>query len=355
MDLPVIWFAILAILWTGFFVLEGFDFGVGILHWFVGRNDTERRVAINSIGPFWDANEVWLVVAAAGTFAAFPGWYATMFSSLYLALVVILVALIFRGLAFEYRGKSENPRWRKVWSLGLVVSSVVIPLFLGIGLGDLLAGLPIGADQEYAGTFWNLFTPYGLLTGATFLSLCLLHGATFLGLKTTDLIRQRSHRLARIFGGTSLVLGLTWVISTYLIADGVSAIAIGFLTLLVLGVAAAATMTARERDGWAFAASAVAIGSVTGSLFASLYPNVMISSTDASNTLTIANTASGNYALTVMTIVAVIMFPLVLLYQGWNYYVFRQRVTTPPTEPSQTHARGSRPEDEASALDPGSG
>ena len=355
MDLPVVWFGILTVLWTGYFVLEGFDFGVGVLHWFVGRNDTERRVAINSIGPFWDANEVWLVVAGAATFAAFPGWYATMFSSLYLAFVVILVALIFRGLAFEYRGKSDSPRWRKTWSIGLVISSAVIPLFLGVGLGDLLAGLPIGADQEYAGTFWNLLTPYGLLTGATLLSLCLLHGATFLGLKTTGHIRQRSHRLARVFGGTSLVLGLAWVISTYLVADGVSALAIGFLTLLVLGVVAAATMTARERDGWAFTASAIAIGSVSVSLFASLYPNVMVSSTDVSNSLTITNTASGDYTLTVITIVAVIMFPLVLLYQGWNYYIFRQRLTTPPAASSTSSEKNSGSEDETRALEPGSG
>lgn len=332
MDLPVIWFAIIAVLWTGFFVLEGFDFGVGVLHQFVGRNDTERRVAINTIGPFWDGNEVWLVVGGAGMFAAFPGWYATMFSSLYLVLVVILVALIVRGTAFEFRSKGKTQRWRSSWSWGLVISSALIPLLLGVGLGDLLAGLPIGADEEYAGTFWDLLTPFGLLTGVVFLSLCLLHGATFLALKTTDNIRLRAHRLARIFGGLALVLGLGWVVAVYLITDSLSALAIGFLALVVLGVVAAATMTARERDGWAFTASAVAIGSVSAAIFASLYPNLMVSSLDPSYSLTVMDTASGDYALRVMTIVAVIMFPLVLLYQGWNYYVFRRRVSAPPTE-----------------------
>lgn len=227
MELPVVWFAIIAVLWTGFFVLEGFDFGVGVLHWFVGRDETERRVAINSIGPFWDGNEVWLIVGGAAIFAAFPGWYATMFSSLYLALVLVLVALIVRGTAFEYRGKGKTQRWRTSWSWGLVISSALVPLLLGVGLGDLLAGVPIGSDQEYAGTFWDLLTPYGLLTGVTFLVLCLLHGATFLSLKTTDAVRARSHRFAAVFGGVALVVAASWVIATYLVAASLSPLAFG--------------------------------------------------------------------------------------------------------------------------------
>lgn len=330
MELPVVWFAIIAVLWTGFFVLEGFDFGVGVLHWFVGRDETERRVAINSIGPFWDGNEVWLIVGGAAIFAAFPGWYATMFSSLYLALVLVLVALIVRGTAFEYRGKGKTQRWRTSWSWGLVISSALVPLLLGVGLGDLLAGVPIGSDQEYAGTFWDLLTPYGLLTGVTFLVLCLLHGATFLSLKTTDAVRARSHRFAAVFGGVALVVAAAWVIATYLVAASLSPLAFVLLGLLVAGAAVAAVMARAQRDGWAFAASAVAIGSLAASLFAALYPNVMVSSLDPGNTLTVANTASGDYALTVMTVVALIMFPLVLLYQGWTYYAFRRRVTAPP-------------------------
>ena len=183
MGLQIFWFLVIAVLWCGFFVLEGFDFGVGVLHWFVGKNDTDRRVAINTIGPFWDANEVWLIVAGAGMFAAFPGWYATMFSALYLPLVLILIGLIVRGVSFEWRGKRDSQRWRTTWSMALVVGGILVPLLLGVGLGDLLSGLPIDEHQEFTGNFWNLLTAYGLWTGVTMLALCLLHGATFLMLQ----------------------------------------------------------------------------------------------------------------------------------------------------------------------------
>lgn len=331
MDLQNIWFVIIAIFWVGFFVLEGFDLGVGMLHWFVGKNDTERRVAINSIGPFWDGNEVWLIVGGAAIFAAFPGWYATMFSSLYLALVLVLLALMARGVAFEYRGKKDSQRWRSGWSLALGIGSALIPLLLGVGLGDLLVGLPIGADQEYAGTFWNLLTPYGLLTGVGLLVLCLSHGASFLALKTTGEVQHRSHRYAVQFGRVAAILVLLWVIATILVA-GVKPVSVVFMVLAVLGVALSVLYQGKGRDGMAFTLSAIGIGATVATLFASLFPNVMVSSLDAAYNLTVENTASGNYALTIMTWVAVIMFPVVLIYQAWNYWVFRQRVGTPPAQ-----------------------
>jgi cytochrome bd ubiquinol oxidase subunit II len=191
------WFIVIAVLWTGFFVLEGFDFGVGMLHSFVGRDDVGRRAAINTIGPLWDGNEVWLIVAGASMFAAFPGWYATMFSGLYLAMVLLLFSLIIRGVAFEYRGKRDAAQWRRTWDVALTVGSLLAPFVIGIALGDLVHGLPINSSQNYTGSFWDLFQPYAVYTGVTLVLICLLHGATFLSLKTTGSMRERSERLAR--------------------------------------------------------------------------------------------------------------------------------------------------------------
>ena len=191
------WFIVIAVLWIGFFILEGFDFGVGMLHGVVGQDDPGRRAAINTIGPLWDGNEVWLIVAGASMFAAFPGWYATMFSGLYLAMVLLLMSLIIRGVAFEYRGKRDAARWRRTWDWSLTVGSLLAPLLIGIGLGDLLHGLPINSAQNFTGSFWDLLQPYALLTGVTLVLLCLLYGATFLSLKTTGSMRERSGLLAR--------------------------------------------------------------------------------------------------------------------------------------------------------------
>jgi cytochrome d ubiquinol oxidase subunit II len=332
LHLHTLWFIILTILWVGFFVLEGFDFGVGMLHTIVGRTDTERRVAINTIGPWWDGNEVWLIVAGAGTFAAFPGWYATMFSALYLALLLVLAALMARGVAFEFQGKSEDPRWRATWTWCTTIGSLLIPLLIGVGLGDLLVGLPIDAAHNFTGNFFDLLTPYGLWTGVTLLGLCLLHGATFLKLRTTDLVRERARALARPLGfiSSALVVGfVAWTLAVTGHADIPGPVQI----LAVLAVLAAAWLASTDSDGWAFTASAVAIAATVGSLFIELYPNVMVSSTSAAYNLTVSNSASGHYALVVMTIVTAIFFPVVLIYQGWSFHVFRARVKTPPSPP----------------------
>ena len=329
MQLHTIWFVVLAIFWVGFFVLEGFDFGVGMLHAIVGRSEEERKRALSTIGPWWDGNEVWLIVAGAGTFAAFPGWYATMFSALYLALLLVLIALMARGVSLEFREKSENPRWRSAWRVALTGGCLLIPLLLGVGLGDLLNGLPIDSSHEYTGNFFDLLTPYGLWTGVTLVSLCLLHGATFLKLRTTDRVRERARNLGRPLGWVAIALVVGWVIWTRSVAGGPD-VPQPVEILAVSAVAFAARLAMTDHDGLSFSASAIAIAATVGSIFIDLYPNVMVSSTSATYNLTVNNVASGHYALVVMTIVAVVFFPLVLLYQGWSFHVFKARLKAPP-------------------------
>ena len=328
MHLHTLWFVIIAVLWVGFFVLEGFDFGVGVLHTIVGRNDTERRVALNTIGPWWDGNEVWLIVAGAGMFAAFPGWYATMFSALYLALLLVLAALMARGVAFEFKGKGDGRRWRRAWTWCTTLGSLLIPLLIGIGLGDLLNGLPIDSSHEFTGNFFDLLTGYGVWTGLTLLGLCLLHGATFLKLRTTDQVRERARTIARPLGWAAIALIVGFVVWTRSVSGGPD-VPGPVEILAVIAVIFAARLASTDHDGWAFTASAVAIAAMVGSIFIDLYPNVMVSSTSAAYSLSVNNSASGHYALTVMTIVAVIFLPIVLIYQGWSFHVFRARVVAP--------------------------
>jgi cytochrome d ubiquinol oxidase subunit II len=316
MSLETAWFIVVAFFWTGFFVLEGFDFGVGVLHTIVGRDERERRTALKAIGPFWDGNEVWLIVAGAAMFAAFPGWYATLFSGLYLAMLLILIALIARGVAFEFGEKVTSPRWRSTWTWATTLGSGALPLLLGIGLGGMVAGFPIGSDGEYAGSVADMFTAYGLWTGVTLLALSVLHGATFLALKTHGPVRERSRAL-----GVRLCV---------VAAIAVAGFAVWTLTVLsvlaVVAVIVAGVSLRAGREGWAFVASAVAMGGTVASLFITLFPNVLVSSTDAAYNLTVAGTASGSYALKVMTVAAVTFLPLILLYQSWTYRVIRARV-----------------------------
>ena len=333
MQLHTIWFIVIAILWVGFFVLEGFDFGVGALHQFIGRAETERRVVINTIGPWWDGNEVWLIVAGASMFAAFPNWYATMFSALYLALVLLLVALFGRGVSFEWRGKRESERWRSGWSWALTIGSIVIPLLVGVALGDLLHGLPIDSKHEFTGNFFSLLTGYGLMTGVTLVVLSLLHGATFLGLRTTGEIRDRAHSAARSIGVVAIVVNIAWVIWTLVVIGG-GTVPQPTQILAVIAVVFAQRLATGDNDGWAFFASAVAIAATIAEIFIVLYPNVMVSSTNSAYNLTVNNAAAGHYALIVMTVAALILFPLVLLYQGWSFHVFRHRISA-PKEPEE--------------------
>jgi cytochrome d ubiquinol oxidase subunit II len=342
MTLVQFWFIVIAVLWTGFFVLEGFDFGVGMLHGPVGRDDAGRRAAINTIGPLWDGNEVWLIVAGAGMFAAFPGWYATMFSGMYLALVVLLAALIVRGVSFEYRGKRESHRWRHTWSTLLTIGSLLAPLLIGVALGDLLHGLPVNAEQEYTGSFWTLLQPYGLLVGVTLVALCVLHGATFLGLKTTGDVRERAGLLARRVAPVTAIIVLGFASWTHVTAGK------GFFPNLpeiasVLAVFAAAWLVHERHEGWAFAATTFAMATTVLSLFVDLYPRVMVSSTNKAYDLTISNTAAGSYALKVMTVVVVMFLPFVLAYQAWTYYVFRRRISRDDFAPGSAGTAATAP------------
>jgi cytochrome d ubiquinol oxidase subunit II len=322
------WFIIDVVFWVGFFVLEGFDFGVGALHSVVGRTEVERRVAVNSIGPFWDGNEVWLIVAGAVIFAAFPLWYATMFSAFYLALVVVLLALMVRGVAFEFRSKVVDPRWVGVWRWSLTLGSVLLPLLIGVALGDLLHGLPINAQHQFTGNFFTLLQPYGLWTGLTLLGLALVLGATFLAIKTTGVVAERAASLAPVLGWVATALVVGFVIWTHFVASrgAVPSLIDG---VAVLAVIAAAWTSGLRAQGWAFASASLAMAFTVMLIFVNLYPHVMVSTTNAAYSLTVHGTASPPYTLKVMTVVALIFTPLVLGYQAWNFWVFRARLASP--------------------------
>jgi cytochrome bd ubiquinol oxidase subunit II len=325
MTLVTFWFVLLVVFWAGFLVLEGFDFGVGMLHGVVGRDEQGRQQAIQTIGPLWDGNEVWLIIAATATFAAFPGWYATMFSGFYLAFLLLLVALIARGVSFEFRGKRDSPRWRRAWDAATTYGSLLAPLLIGVALGNLLHGVPIGADQEYAGGFVDLLNPYSLFCGVTVVLLCLLHGASYLALKTDGQVRDRALRTGRRLGPVAAAAVVGFAVWTQAAAGGGSLPSLP-MVVAVLAVLAAAWLVGRGRDGLAFAATAVTMAAVVVSIFVALYPRVMVSTLGSANDLTVTNTSSAPYALKVMTVAAAVLFPVVLAYQGWTYYVFRRRV-----------------------------
>jgi cytochrome d ubiquinol oxidase subunit II len=331
MDLEILWFCLIALLWAGYLVLEGFDFGVGMLLPFVPRDERERSAMFQSIGPVWDGNEVWLVVAGAATFAAFPAWYGTMFSGFYLALLLILVLLIVRVVSFEWREKSESPGWRRVWLLANAGGSLGIALIWGIGLSNLLHGVPLDSEGHYVGTFWDLFSAYTVLGGIAFALLFAFHGAAFLTLRTTGELCERVRRAARSLAIPAVVVVGGYLIWTVVVAgdrnDRDVFPPVLPAAIAIAALAAAALLVFAGRSGAAFTLSAVGTLSLVATLFTSLYPRVMVSSPDFANSLTVEGSASAHYTLAVMSVVALITTPLVLLYQGWTYYVFRARVT----------------------------
>jgi len=328
MELTTVWFILIAILWVGYLVLEGFDFGVGILLPVIGRNEPERRAMIRTIGPVWDGNEVWLLVAGGATFAAFPEWYATLFSGFYIALFAILVALIFRGIAVEYRNKRPGLAWRTRWDWVIAVGSFVPALLWGVAFANIVQGVPIDADKEFTGTFFTLLNPYALVGGATTLLLFVTHGAHFLALKTEGGVRDRANRTAAWVGLAAAVAAVVFLGWTLALRGNPAAAA----TAIVAAVALVGGILANRirREGWAFLGTTVTIGLAVVTLFVALYPDVMPSSTNPAYSLTVTNASSTEYTLTIMTVVAVLFVPIVLIYQGWTYWVFRKRVTAPP-------------------------
>jgi cytochrome d ubiquinol oxidase subunit II len=328
MELTTVWFILIAVLWIGYFVLEGFDFGVGILLPVLGRDDTERRVLINTIGPLWDGNEVWLLVAGGATFAAFPEWYATMFSGFYLALFLILVSLIVRNVAFEYRGKRDGLRWRAWWDRAIFFGSLFPAILWGVAFGNIVRGVDIDADKEYVGTFFDLLNPYAILGGLVTLSLFVTHGATFLSLKTLGDIRVRARSVALRTGLVAAVLAVTFLVWTLVQRDDAQHVQwfVVLAALAAVALLAALEAARRGREGWAFIGTACTIAFAVASLFTVLFPNVMPSTLDPEWSLTTTNASSTHTTLTIMTWVAAVFTPLVLLYQGWSIYVFRRRI-----------------------------
>ena len=332
MDYQLIWFGLIGLLWAGYLVLEGFDFGVGALLPVLGKGrdaaDTEkrRRVMLTTIGPHWDGNEVWLLTAGGATFAAFPEWYATMFSGFYLALLVLLVALIVRNMGFEYRGKRDNDAWRQRWDWAIIAGSIVAPLLVGVALTNVVRGVPINKDMEYVGNFFTLLNPMSLLGGLVILGLSLTHGAFFLALKTEGEIQRDSRALGHHLGLGTAVLAV----------------------VLLLGSASPrapcgrgspppsrrsrcsrrSTRNTLAREGWAFIGTAITFAAAVATYFLTLYPNVMPTTLPGGTSLTIENASSSPLTLKIMTVAALVFTPVVLLYTGYTYWVFRKRLST---------------------------
>lgn len=326
MALETTWFILIALLWTGFFVLEGFDFGVAMLGPFLGRTDTERRVLRATTGPFWDGNEVWLITAGAGTFAAFPDWYATMFSAYYLPLFLVVLALILRAVGVEFRDQRQSARWRHTWDWIGAVCCLLVPLLVGTAFGGLLNGIPIDENKEFTGSFVDLIQPYALATGVTFAALCLLQGLMFLRLKTTGELHRRASALVRPVAWVVVALLVTHIIWTRFAVGAGLIPNLGAWLALTAGVAAAWLALHDGHEGVAFGASSATVAFTVLGFFAELYPNLMVSSTSAAYNLTTADSSS-SYTLTLMTIIAVVMLPVVLIYSAWSYWIFRQRIT----------------------------
>ncbi|MEV5317607.1 cytochrome d ubiquinol oxidase subunit II [Streptomyces sp. NPDC052687] len=345
MELHDVWFVLIAVLWTGYFFLEGFDFGVGILTRLLARDRPEKRVLINTIGPVWDGNEVWLLTAGGATFAAFPEWYATLFSGFYLPLLLILVCLIIRGVAFEYRAKRPEEHWQRNWETAIFWTSLLPAFLWGVAFANIVRGVKIDRDLEYVGTLGDLLNPYALLGGLVTLTLFTFHGAVFVALKTVGGIRERARELALRVGLLTAALALVFLLWTQVNSgNGKSLIALA-VAVAALVVALAANRAGRE--GWAFTLSGLTIVATVAMFFLALFPNVMPSTLNPDWSLTVTNASSSPYTLKIMTWLAVLATPVVLLYQGWTYWVFRKRIGTQHIAPDAHSAPAAPPTPEA--------
>lgn len=334
MGLETVWFVLIGVLWSGYFLLEGFDFGVGILLPALPRDEAERSLMFESIGPVWDGNEVWLVVAAGATFAAFPAWYATLFSGFYIALVLILVLLIIRVVSFEWREKRDGTAWRTTWLWANTVGSVGAPFLWGLVLANLIHGVPLNSSHGFSGNFFDLFSAYTVVAGLAVVAVFALHGASYLTVRTVGDFCERAATAARRLAGPAAVLGIGIVAWTVVVAHDRNSRGVLPTTLVAaltaIALILALTFAHTRRSGWGFAATAVGAAGFVATIFTGLYPRVLVSHPAFANSLTISNAASGHYMLKVITIVAAIFVPLLLLYQSWTYYVFRRRLGGEP-------------------------
>ncbi|CUH96312.1 Cytochrome d ubiquinol oxidase subunit 2 [Propionispora sp. 2/2-37] len=328
MELNELWFVLITVLFAGFFFLEGFDYGVGMLLPFLGKNDTDRRILINTIGPVWDGNEVWMITAGGALFAAFPHVYATLFSGFYMALFLMLMALIVRGVAFEFRSKDDNPVWRHTWDWMIFVGSIVPALLWGVAVANLIKGVPIDENMHYVGTFFDLLSPYTLLGGLAFLLVFLFHGALFLALKVEERLVEPVRQTAVTVGLAAAVAFLGLLALSYIHTDlfnsSLAGTAFWGAALLFVG---GYLLAWRCKYGWGFTLSGLSIILTTVAFFAGLFPRFMVSSLNPEWSLTIHNASSSAYTLKIMTIAALTLVPVVLVYQIWTYWIFRKRVT----------------------------
>lgn len=328
MDLNIIWFILVTVLFIGFFFLEGFDYGVGALIPIVGKTDEEKRVVLNTIGPFWDGNEVWLITAGGAIFAAFPHVYATLFSGFYLALFLILVCLILRACGIEFRSKRAESSWRNNWDKVISVTSLLSAVLWGVAVANLVAGVPIDQNMEFVGNFFTLLSPFTVLGGVVFALVFLYHGATYLQLKVGEqTVLDRLHALAPKLGIAMIVATVLWVVYAYLTTGMFDkpicfALCAGAAVCMILSV----LCNLKARHGIAFIFIALAIALTTVTVFAGLFPNIMISTLNPEWSLDIYNASSSQYTLKLMTIVAICLVPVVLAYQTWSFYVFRKRI-----------------------------
>jgi cytochrome bd ubiquinol oxidase subunit II len=329
MGLNTIWFILITILFAGFFFLEGFDYGVGILLPFLGKTDQERRTIINTVGPHWDANEVWMIVAGGALFAAFPHVYATLFSGFYLALILLIAALIVRGVGFEFRSKREEKNWRNFWDWMIFAGSLLPSLLWGIVVGNLMRGVAIAQDMNYYGGLVPLLNPFALFTGLVFACLFIMHSANFLRIKLSDEIGKRVRNICLPAWIITLVLTVIFVVWTFVATDiltkpGINGLV--FILLAALALLVTGWLVRTDKLGWAFIAGSLVIVLLTLTVFNGLYPRILISTQNPAWSLTINNASSSQYTLKIMTIIAAIFVPIVLVYQGWTYWVFRKRI-----------------------------
>ena len=328
MDLNTLWFVLIAALLCWFFVLEGFDYGVGILLPFLGDTDLERRRIIDATGPVWDGHEVWIIAAVGAMFAAFPHWYATLFSGFYLGLFTVLAAMLVRVVAFEFRRKDRHRRWGAAWDWAIFSSSLSLAVIWGVAMGNLLAGVPIDAHKRFVGGVLDLFSPYTVVCGLASLGAFVTHGAIFLHLKSTDPIRQRAMSVVKSIGPITTLMILLFVVATHYWTSAFSRLggSPGLVPITAFGaMLGAGAFVQRARTGWAFLMTSIAMAAATATIFLSLYPRVMVSSLNPDWSLTIYSAAASPHTLKTMGIVAAVVVPIVFAYQGWTHWVFRHR------------------------------